>query len=173
MTENRDVNVTRLRALYGRSSLHKTFFDWLASAQRSRTKTNLDRVIALLEAQGLEVMRQDVTDILRELEETGCGVFVAGRRGRPSRFLWSHNLISVGRAASGSDEEPERLPDLPATQPRIARRTQRAETPANGEIIHSFNLRPDFRTEFSLPEDFTADEAERLAAFLRTLPFPT
>jgi hypothetical protein len=82
----------------------------------------------------------------------------------------------VGRVASGLGEELEALPDLPTPKLRFERHVEKKRIVRripDSEIVHSFNLRPDFKTEFSLPEDFTADEAERLAAFLRTLPFPS
>ena len=37
-------------------------------------------------------------------------------------------------------------------------------------LIHIFNLRVDLPVEFSLPNDLTYKEAERLAAFIKTLP---
>ncbi len=44
-----------------------------------------------------------------KLQEQGCGQFVEGRRGWPSRFVWSAGLISVGRAAAGDSQPIARI----------------------------------------------------------------
>ena len=38
-------------------------------------------------------------------------------------------------------------------------------------IKHSYRLRPDFIVQIELPADLNAREAERLADFIKTLPF--
>src|SRR5690349_6249108 len=38
-------------------------------------------------------------------------------------------------------------------------------------IRHSFHLRPGVSVSFALPEDLTPGEADRLASFLKSLPF--
>lgn len=159
-----EVELERLRALYDQSPLHKAFFNWLSSRERPRHETNLDRIVAMLRARGFEADRWEVTSLLRELEATGCGDFVSGRGGRQSRFLWSHNLIAVGKAASGLEDQPEPLPLPKVIQRRNGRRSA-------VELDHFFNLRPDVRLHLKLPQDLSVDEAERLAAFVRTLPF--
>jgi hypothetical protein len=163
VNQHDNVNVALLRELYDRTPVNHAFFDWLANRERPRSETKIDTVEAMLDARGIEHDRAELTRLLRELEETGCGDYVAGRRGRQSRFLWSHNLISVGRTASGVEDHPTPL------APRV---NSRAPVRAvHREIAHVFNLRPDFRVALALPQDFTREEAERLAAFVRTLPF--
>ncbi len=40
-----------------------------------------------------------------------------------------------------------------------------------GTIGHRFVLRPDFQVQLELPQDLNQREANRLAEFIRTLPF--
>jgi hypothetical protein len=98
----------------------------------------------------------------KALDEYGCGTFKAGRKGWPSRFEWTAQMVSVGQAASGETEQVEE--------------TVEAETEEEEPIAalkHVFRLRADVMVSFELPRDFTPTEADRLAAFVKTLPFET
>jgi hypothetical protein len=161
--KNQDVDTAQLRQLYNASPINNAVFDWLASRERPRSETKIDRIEAILDARGIDYNRVALIQLLRDLETTGCGEFVAGRRGRQTRFLWTHNLISVGRTASGIEESPTPL------VPRAKHRPAVKEL--NDEIGHVFNLRSDFKVYVSLPQNLTKEESERLAAFVRTLPF--
>jgi hypothetical protein len=69
-------------------------------------------------------------------------------------------MISVGRAATGEQEEVEQL--------------EEETTELAGEhewITHSFHLRPDLTLELDLPADLTPQEATRIARFVEALPF--
>ena len=49
--------------------------------------------------------------------------------------------------------------------------SQAADTgPTPGDVVHSFNLRAGKAVTFTLPVDLTQREADRLAAFIQTLP---
>jgi hypothetical protein len=98
-----------------------------------------------------EISRLEVVEFLRKLQETGIGRFVVGRRGHPSRFEWldrpaaAQGLPSSNGAARGSSTE--------------------------STIEHRFVLRPGLEIAIALPSDFSVGEAERLATFVRSLPF--
>ena len=49
--------------------------------------------------------------LARALEQAGCGQFVVGRRGQPSRFEWAFSCISLGQAAAGEDVKLEAAED--------------------------------------------------------------
>jgi hypothetical protein len=49
----------------------------------------------------LEINRGDAVALARALEIAGCGEFKVGRRGAPSRFVWSYSCIGLGKAAAG------------------------------------------------------------------------
>jgi hypothetical protein len=53
------------------------------------------------------------------------------------------------------DELKEMVDDLPEPDP----------------TVHRFHLRPDFEVKIKLPDDLTEREGERLAAFLKSLPY--
>jgi len=59
----------------------------------------------LLAGEGQAFERREIIALFRQLEKAGCGQFVEGRRGWPSRFVWSVGLTGVGRAAAG-DAQP-------------------------------------------------------------------
>jgi len=94
-------NIDTLRQLYAQNAVARAFFDHAARRERDQSETKVDRILVLLRAEGHEFRRREVIDLFRKLQDQGCGQFIEGRRGWPSRFVWSAGLTSVGRAASG------------------------------------------------------------------------
>jgi hypothetical protein len=146
----------QLRELAEADGIARAFFEYAASRERNRTETPVDRILSMVEQNGPEVSRGDLIRVLRRLEELGCGRYVEGRHGYPSRFAWTISIIEVGRAGLG-----ESAPMVPAPAP-----VQQAA----GTLTHLYNLRADFQVEIELPADLTPREAERLSAFIRSLP---
>jgi hypothetical protein len=113
---------------------------------------------------GVIANRAEIVALMKALEDVGVGKFVHGRSGHPSRFEWSTSLKSVGQAAVGEAVELEdiegELEDDDQTE------EEEVET-----VEHSFKLRPELDIALVLPEDLTVREAERLATFIRSLPF--
>lgn len=155
-----ELNVEMLKALYQSDATARAFLEHCASRQRNQSETNVDRALQILRYDGNEVTRQQVISAFRELQECGCGQFVTGRRGWPSRLVWSTAMISVGRTASGEQDEIEQF-------------EEDAEKDVNDHnwLTHSFHLRPEITLEFELPSDLTAGDAQRLARFIEALPF--
>jgi hypothetical protein len=156
-----DVNVKGLRELYKTDSEAKAMFDHLASRERDRRETTVDRLRwNLNQGGGDPISRGQIVRLFRQLEELGCGNFIPGRWGHESRFRWSVGLADVGRAASGQSVRME----PPST----------AELDAPNDLLdHRFHLRKDLDVALKLPSDLTSTEAARLAAFIQTLPFST
>jgi hypothetical protein len=102
-------NIDTLRQMYTQSSIAKAFFDHAARRERDQSETKVDRILVLLRVEGHEFRRREVIDLFRKLQEQGCGQFVEGRRGWPSRFVWSTGLTSVGRAATGGPQAIEHI----------------------------------------------------------------
>src|ERR1035437_2801284 len=92
-------NIELLRQLYRESPVAKAFFDHAARRERDQSETKVDRVLILLGAEGNAFPRREIISLFRKLQDYGCGQFVEGRRGWPSRFVWSSGLTSVGMAA--------------------------------------------------------------------------
>lgn len=154
------VDVDSLKALYDSDPVARTIFEYLASRQRNSPETLAERLLTRLLEKGLTCSKTDVIRFFKALEQAGCGSFILGRKGRPSRFRWSVSLISVGRAAAGNAVNVEAITE---TEPE----------PEQEENIltHKFVLRPDFELTFTLPGDLSTSEASRLAEFIKTLPF--
>src|SRR5205814_3568836 len=102
--DSKSPNIDMLRQLYRQSPVAQAFFDHAARRERDQSETKVDRILILLNAEGHAFPRRDIIALFRKLQEQGCGQFVEGRRGWPSRFVWSSGLISVGRAASGESQ---------------------------------------------------------------------
>lgn len=151
------MNVEGLRRLYSENAVARSFLDHAAQRERDWSETSVDRALTILNEQNVEATRGDVVALFRQLEQLGCGQFVVGRRGRPSRIVWSASIVSVGRAAVGEEQVVAELP--PTVSP-----------PGGESLTHIFHLRLDVEVTIDLPADLTPHEAERLAAFIRTLP---
>lgn len=94
-------DVDQLRQLYRESVVARAFLDHAARRERDQSETKVDRILVRLGADGHTFPRRDIIALFRKLEEFGCGQFVEGRHGWPSRFVWSTGLTSVGRVAAG------------------------------------------------------------------------
>jgi hypothetical protein len=154
------LDIEKLKHLYSSDPVAQRFLDHAASRERNQSETNVDRALQLLRNDGQDVTRQQIIAVFQGLEDCGCGQFVVGRRGWPSRFVWSTAMISVGRAVTGEQEDVEQLTE------------ESTESASERDwITHSFHLRPDLTLELELPADLTAPEAARIARFVEALPF--
>ncbi|MCK9914775.1 hypothetical protein MXD81_37020, partial [Microbacteriaceae bacterium K1510] len=130
--------------------------------------TTVDRLEVILRQHSAECSRADLIGVLKSMEEIGCGVFIIGRRGQPSRFQWHFKMTEVGKAAQGAQDSVS-LVDFEEEEEEEDENEDIVPPP--GVIRHTFNLRPDYTLSFELPADFNQREASRLAEFVKTLPF--
>jgi hypothetical protein len=146
--------VEKLQALYKSSGPASKILDNFASRLRDRKSVEVDRLEQIFP----DLTRTEIIEFFRKLDEFGFGQFLIGRRGAQSRFEWNVPMRSVGKVAAGqgtivhtddSDEEDRQVP----------------------AIKHPYCLRADFIAQIELPLDLTTREAERLAEFIKTLPF--
>lgn len=159
------VNVAGLRKLYNSSRSAKAALDYLAARQKNSAHTTVDSLKAALRADGQDVARSELIDLFKELAAAGCGKFVVGRKGHPSRFEWTVSLADVGRSAAGETVKVEAI--------TASKGDAKLDTEDADQLIqHRFRLRSDLELLFALPANFTLAEASRLADFFRTLPFP-
>ncbi|SRR5712692_368961 len=162
MTKETDnVNRVELQTFYNESGSAKALLDHFASRERNRRTTTIDRLLSNLSEEGKGLSRGDVIKVLQRLGRFGCGNFISGRKGHPSRFEWSVGLVDVGRVAAG---EAVKIEPAPANE---------VEEPADDLLEHHFRLRKELDVPLRLPADLTSTEAARLAAFIQTLPFET
>lgn len=155
-----ELDVAKLKQLYESDNVAQAFLEHAASRKRNQGETNVDRVLQILRNDGHDVTRQQVISVFKSLEDCSCGQFVPGRRGWPSRFVWSTAMISVGRTAAGEQEAVEEFPE----------ETHEVEEDSFW-LTHSFHLRPDVTLELEFPADLTSQEAQRIARFVEALPF--
>jgi hypothetical protein len=148
----------KLRALYGASRHAAALLDHVARRDDGKDQSiTMEAAVAALQTVDPSAGPADARTVLRDLELAGCGKFVVGRRGFPSRLEWSVNAAAAGLAARGETDELAWSPGA-EIRPTVA--------------MHDvqFPLRDDLILTLSLPKDLTEREAERLATFLRSLP---
>jgi hypothetical protein len=164
MTNTSSISVSALRKLYTNSRAAKAAFDHFAQRKNSSAQTTVDRLQTALRQDGHDAARSDIIDLFRELANAGCGHFVVGRKGHPSRFEWLVSLVDVGRSAAGEAVKVEAITE-----------SERGDAINNDDgvelIEHRYRLRADLDLRFELPVNLTSAEASRIADFVRTLPF--
>lgn len=154
-----------LRLLYKDDA--KIIFDDFASRERSQSVTKVDQLLFRLRDSSIQ--RWAVIGLFRELDRLQLGSFKQGRRGHPSRFEWSVDLVGVGRAAQGQSGVIQPLLPVDADSEEDEDLDEGERIVQHG-VEHIFRLRPDFKVTLYLPADFSDREAERLGSFLKTLP---
>ena len=153
------VDESKVRTLYGKNKVAQAMLDYFAKRTYDATETKVDRIIHTLTKDGTEISRGQILEVFKELERMGCGNFVTGRRGWPSRFVWDVGIVSLGKMAGGESAELQ-------TNVVTATGEEQAET-----LMHSFHLRPDLEVKIELPADLTSAEASRLSEFIKAIPF--
>src|SRR5712692_111875 len=106
---NSHVDVNAIRELYTKNSTAKLALDDFASRKLNRRETTVDRLHSVLATKNIHVSYTEVRDFLRELANLGCGEYRIGRRGWPSRLVWTVSLASLGQAAAGKRASVEEL----------------------------------------------------------------
>lgn len=105
-----------LRELYEEESGAREFLKWASERQNDATRTSIDRL-----EQKAGVDRRKAIDLAKQFDRLGCGRYIIGRRGAPSRIEWAFSLKSIGRAAVGETSALETMdPDLVAESADVA-----------------------------------------------------
>ena len=134
-------------------------------AEENEPETAVELTLTELRRVQPNASRLHVVQMLKELSEQGHGIFVPGRKGRPSRFRYVSTMRRKAEPAAAV-----KGPDGASSEGTAARGTAAPPPPAEHIARHGFRLRRDFLASLDLPDDLTLAEAERLAAFVRTLP---
>jgi hypothetical protein len=103
-------------------------------------------------------------EVFKRLEKIKIGGVTPGRHGNVTRFIWFVAFLPLMEAVN--QEVLRRESESEQT-------TEKGKIPGTlGETIeHPYVLRRDFPVRFTLPANFTTKEAERLASWIKTLPF--
>ncbi len=161
------IDVAAVRKLYGDNQTARAALDHFAKRKNNSSMTTVDRLQAALRSEGHDLGRGEILEVLKALAAAGSGVFVIGRKGHPSRFEWSVNLVDLGRSASGEAVKVETIASPPsATRPRVV-----ADEDEDALVEHRYRLRPDLELRLDLPTSLSAAEASRISDFIKTLPF--
>jgi hypothetical protein len=148
----------RLRELYQESESARAVLNDFAERRRRQHVTKLDQLLNRVAG----VTRSEAIRVFRTLEEIGCGEFIEGRKGHPSRFSWADDLTDVGRAARGEVPSVATLDEDEEDDNRNGKNAFERE--------HPFELRDNYIARVRVPADLNEREAERLAMFVRSLP---
>ena len=149
-----------LEQLYSENTTAQAFFDHAARRRRTRWETTVERTMENLANDGHDVTRADIVRLFKRLAEIGCGQFIVGRHNHRSRFSWETELTGIARVAAGESQELEPIDE-----------SRGDESEEDWLLEHSYHLREEYELKMSLPYDLTRDEADRLAGFIKTLPF--
>lgn len=159
--------IKQLRDCYEGRPEYAELFRFLAGRKRSTGQVVISKLISDPELRGVgsgSGRRRVVLELFRFLQQIGVGALIVGRRGKQTRFKWADDttMLEVARAAVGDTSVEDE------TTPAVAK-----ESVATLTIAHQFVIRPGTLLRLDLPVDFSLEEAERLATFIRALPFPT
>ena len=159
--------VARLVALYRTDPVARRLFDWLAVRQNDATETTVERAAAKSATSYSEMLR-----LFRKIEDIGIGTFIEGRRGHKSRITWLYSVRSVGEAAR------EVVGDLRGIEPGKVdnegdelEENEEHQNSSMQSFSHRLQLRTNFEVCVDLPHDLSQKEAERIAVWVRSLPF--
>lgn len=159
------MTVKKLRAANASGwRANQDFFEWANSMKSTPRETTYEELQSVL-----KMNRNEIRSYAADIERAQIGKRIFGRRKFKSRIRWIYTLQSVAAAARGLSDTLELVSDsnFPAT-PETNEPSSGAGRP--DEADHVFQLRRDRRVTFRLPKDLTLKEAERLAAFVKTLP---
>lgn len=155
------MDTVALRHAYTTDASVKAICDEMAGRERNQTETKLARILGRFSNDGNEMRKHEAIAAFRKLEGCGCGQYVEGRHGWPSRFVWSVGSISACQIAQGTTATVETLPEANTDD----------EIEAEVDTVnHTLRLRVDFAVEIQLPSDLTQREAQRIANFVASLP---
>ena len=155
------VVAKKIRGLASSSEAANRLFEIFARRKKDSKQMTVERAAKLAACD-----YRSMTQIFKELDEIGVGKFVVGRRGHPSRIEWSYSIQSLGEIAEGQIDQPQEISSHSDIDDEIDDELEEASN-----LQHEFQLRDDFKIKLSLPNDLNPKEAERLALFIKAIPF--
>lgn len=148
-----DIEIDDLKKQYRENPLFRSLMDFLVDQEKDERQLSVEGLRGTMEGAGISVSYRDVVRMMQSLQAGGCGSFIIGRKGWPSRFQFNVSMTELAKAVTGKGSEI--VPMKPA--PKM--------------INHKFRLRPELEIALELPEDLADKEVARIGDFLKTLPF--
>lgn len=152
-----DQGSAALRKYVSQNDVARRLFDSFAQRKKDAQETTVDRAAVLSNADYSSMLA-----VFKELHQLGLGHFIPGRHGYPSRIEWHYSIKSLAEIARGESQEPREVA-VDADQVDSEHETS--------TLKHEFQLRDGLKIKFELPSDLNEKEADRLANFIKTLPF--
>lgn len=104
----------------------KLVFDILAERQRSRAKTDIKNLFrqALQRTPKQELNYDAFLDVFRDLQASGAGSLIIGRRRNPDRFAWKYSLKDLASKIKINGISETTLKHLELIKPESVRTVQ-------------------------------------------------
>lgn len=156
-----------------RGALASYPLEFLNAQAKRPAETELQELMEWVNRNKEIILWPDLVKTMRDLDKEGYGRFIVGRKGHASRFQWSDKSRQDSSRIVEQDDHAaiSEADTLDSASHRVAHDESSTNGVQETLLAHSFHLRPDQTVKFSLPKDLTQAEAERFAAFIRTLPF--
>jgi hypothetical protein len=96
------TTTTKLSTFTKDNELAMEVFKALSARERSSARSDIDAIFRELEGSlKREIDYFKYVAVWQEMESSGLGTLVHGRKGNPNRFVWKANLKEVGRQVLG------------------------------------------------------------------------
>jgi len=185
-----DIDLNSLRNRWLNSSVLQDivrYFHELGEKNPSQKIVEVGKLQAFLEQRDSAHERTFVIDALRNLQGTGVGRFIVGRRGKKSRFETSLPLREIAQkitavvAQDAADDGLTVRSDLANIQalpnPSFPGQTRKPDSDIQEQgdskrfIKIQFKVAHDFFVSARIPETLSRSDALKLADFIKALPF--
>jgi len=160
------VNIAELKRLYATNEAAHEILNYFAGRKNNKAETTVDRLHAVLVSEGHTLTRGELIDALRQMAALQCGEFKAGRKGHPTRMVWNVGIVSLGQVASGQATIVTEIDNGIVEEDEGEKHLADCDS-----MTVTYPLRPELMVGLSLPKNLTQKEANRLADFIKTLPF--
>ena len=155
------INLSVLREIMEANFLIKRIINKLVKNYEEITITEIQELVTSPENQ---FSRWDVIEALKKLQGLGFLYFISGRKGRQSRTVWNVSIRKLNLASRDNAIE-----ELEITSNKYNTQTVKIKKEKGNTYKHSFQLRPDFKINISLPKNLQKEEITRLSTFITTL----
>jgi hypothetical protein len=99
------IDLVALQSAYKEDEAVRAIIDLFSRRERNQKTTKLDLLIRQLSTADFSPSRTATIHALRRLEDAGVGSFIAGRKGKPTRFRWRSKSVEIRGLADDSYRE--------------------------------------------------------------------
>jgi hypothetical protein len=139
-----EIDELDLQKRYKTDPKFRTLMDFFATQEEDYRVITVDELAEKMSSTGIHAHRHEIIQLLRALEGGNRGWVWLGRRNNKTRFEFAASSKAIAKAARQTSKAP---------------------------VVHKFRLRPDLEVSFELPIDLSHKDVNRIAEFLKTLPF--